>query len=148
MEIFTQIEIRGTEAAVDELVAVVHILKDFGPELMERESEVASRLPRHFAEKFSKEMSEADKVAWLHRWRAASSGEKARLEEERGWELGQWLYWFSPKNEYWRVVDVVKSADPLSCSILLECDDEQFPREALEWLAACVGGELIDIRPA
>ena len=101
----------------------------------------ADSLPEWLTRSFSAPLSREEKEAWLATWRAAGHQGKAALEQERGWELGQWLYWFSPENDIWTLAGV-SVPSPGVLQITLEHSDEPFLTAALAWLAEVGGFEM------
>jgi hypothetical protein len=98
-----------------------------------------AELPEWLTRRFSRELSDEERQDWLARWRSASPADKAALEESRGWELRQWLYWFSAGNDLWTIDDVVLSPTGQELSIVIRHVDDPVPVRALQWLASAAG---------
>ncbi|MCK1823692.1 hypothetical protein MTQ10_29950 [Streptomyces sp. XM83C] len=128
----------GDRKDVAKFIEIVNLLKSQRSIITDNANEFKRSLPAWLSEQFSPPMSPADKEAWLSRWRKASPGEKVALERERGWEAGQWLYWFSRSNDFWEISEVCAVADHL-VEVRLSCADTPAPIEAMRWLAAAAG---------
>jgi hypothetical protein len=104
-----------------------------------------SRLPEWLLEGFSPTRSKEDAAAWLAQWRKADVQEQARLEEERGWELMDWIYWFSSDNEEWVLGPVNRDPALPLLRVRLEGAEEQSPVKALEWLIIQSGCQVRNV---
>ncbi|MGW1963601.1 hypothetical protein ACWCPD_25625 [Streptomyces sp. NPDC001935] len=105
-----------------------------------------SSLPDWLVEEFAPEFSEVEQRAWLGRWRKASLRERARLVDERGWEVLQWTYWFGDENEEWVLSSV--EADPVNdvLRIFLGGAGEESPIAAVKWIVERSGCHVIASR--
>jgi hypothetical protein len=97
-----------------------------------------SRMPDWMLSKFAEDMTAEKKLDWLNRWRQASPARRQELEGETGWELGQWLHWFTDQSDMWSISDVMMNGDTVIVEIVHE--DDPVPLEVFRWT-----GEALDI---
>ncbi|MFP1629862.1 hypothetical protein ACLB9X_33040 [Streptomyces sp. 5K101] len=110
------------------------------------ESDLLRTLPAWLTAEFSNPRDERMERAWLRRWRWASSSKRQAMEEEAGWALDEWLYWFSPQNEFWRLEGIAR-IDTGRVVVRIRSADHYAPLKALEWLVGKCGGQIIAVEP-
>ncbi|MEO3778471.1 hypothetical protein ABGB16_16795 [Micromonospora sp. B11E3] len=96
-----------------------------------------ARLPRWLLDHFAEELTPEENEAWLNRWREAPLAQKAQMEDARGWELGEWLYWFQRDNEMWTIVGARLEDQRLTVDI--EQADDPVPTRVLQWTCEVAG---------
>ncbi|CAL9278981.1 hypothetical protein SUDANB51_08083 [Streptomyces sp. enrichment culture] len=80
----------------------------------------------------------------MRMWRWSSESKRIKMERESGWELLDWLYWFSSENQFWRISEIVWGGGG-SMSLSISSADNHFPTQALEWLVEKSGAEIVSI---
>ncbi|MFI6228832.1 hypothetical protein ACIBCR_16135 [Micromonospora echinospora] len=96
-----------------------------------------ARLPRWLLVRFASELTPEENEVWLNRWREAPPDRKAELEDARGWELGEWLYWFQRDNDIWVIVGAWIEGQRLVVDI--EQADDPVPTRVLRWTCEAAG---------
>jgi hypothetical protein len=94
-------------------------------------------LPRWFVETCRPEESHEEAEAWLRSWRLISPA-----EEERGWSLANWLYWFEPDQRFWYWWDA-QVVDRDTVRVVIEAHEMPPPLGSLMWLFKAAGASLI-----
>lgn len=105
------------------------------------ETDWRGRLPGWLLANFAPQVSPAESRSWLRRWRWASPMKRREMEDQAGWELSEWLYWFSASNDFWHIVRV--STESSSATISLAAADDVIPTQALEWLVEKSGARVV-----
>lgn len=87
-------------------IVLTAVIEGFAAGLTPRDPEWSERLPPWFVSACAPEQSEAERAAWLERWRALDRAGRARAEAELGWSLVDWLYAVDYDVRPWRWWDV------------------------------------------
>ncbi|GAA1956721.1 hypothetical protein [Catenulispora subtropica] len=138
----------GGDAAVDAaLVSLIEVLT--APHVPDRSDHAgwAALLPDWLLRRFATPATREQKLAWLEQWRRMSPERQAAAEAERGWELGQWLYWVLGAGGLWRLAGYDHAAPGGGLRVVLEHDDDPFPQAALTWMIDVAGGEAGEAVP-
>ncbi|MGW6403950.1 hypothetical protein [Streptomyces sp. NPDC055134] len=101
-------------------------------------------LPIWLVAEFAEKKSPREADSWLRRWRRSSRETQLAMESDAGWEMDEWLYWFSHQNEAWRLVHVSR-AEPESVTLSFIASDSYLPSQAIEWLASVSGTSTVSI---
>lgn len=81
---------------------------------------------------------------WLQWWKKLSPDEQARVEAEKDWSLGNWLYWMEPANRQWFWWDAEALTDCDHVVVAIEVDAWPFPWGALRWLFKAAGASVLE----
>ncbi|MEQ4305132.1 hypothetical protein ABNF97_27755 [Plantactinospora sp. B6F1] len=96
-----------------------------------------ARLPRWLLDRFARESTPEENETWLNRWREAPQAQKAEMVNARGWELGEWLYWFQRDNEMWAIVGA--RIEDQNLIVDIEQADDPVPTSVLRWTCEIAG---------
>jgi hypothetical protein len=101
-------------------------------------------LPSWFVEACRPEMSQAEALDWLEKWRALSPPQQAAEEERQAWSLEDWLHWFAkgPDERQWRWLSGQVAA-PDRLKVTLEVAGLPTAYGALTWLLRAAGATAI-----
>ncbi|WP_146054742.1 hypothetical protein [Methylovulum psychrotolerans] len=95
-------------------------------------------LPVWFTERFAPEMTHEQALEWLKEWRSMSSEDKALAEQQKGWDLFNWLGWFHPDKRFWSLGSAsIKDANVIEVTLLTA--EDIFPSGAIQWLFIACG---------
>ncbi|MEU3536043.1 MULTISPECIES: hypothetical protein [Streptomyces] len=147
MDSHVNVVVEGEAGSLARLASVLECLMQAPPAgELDEACELAwrGRLPGWLVSQFASEASAAESRAWLNGWRRASAAKRAEMEDEAGWELLDWLYWFSSDNEFWHLIDFSRSKDR-EMIVLLATADDCTPMKAIEWLVEKSGAEITSI---
>jgi len=132
----------GAEAVLakaKEVLAVVVAQPPAGwPTLDERRQ----KLPEWFLNACVPEYTNKESDRWLKWWRSLPWDEQVRASEEKRWSLGNWLYWFEPKQRFWYWWDG-RVESPQYIRVALQVTEWPFPWDALKWLFRASGAESV-----
>ncbi|MEV7314527.1 hypothetical protein AB0N56_16470 [Streptomyces microflavus] len=108
------------------------------------EEEWRALLPQWFVDRFAPDLTESAARSWGRRWRWASLAKRRSMEAEAGWEIGEWLYWFSRQNDMWRLLSFRKESSNVAI-LQIESADSYFPSKALEWTVQQCDAVVVDL---
>lgn len=137
--------VEGERESLNRLFGVLETLKSHPPvEEIDESSERfwREKLPEWLISSFAPPVSAAESRSWLRMWRMSSMDKRRKMEDEAGWEIRDWLYWFSPGNEFWRISHVCWTEDA-ALDIVLQAADDPVPMLALEWLIEGSGAKIV-----
>ncbi|MCD9872268.1 hypothetical protein [Streptomyces guryensis] len=147
MEYQLNVSVTGGRESLVRLAEVLDALKEYPPDgKLDEESEAywRTRIPGWMVANFADQMSPQESRAWLRKWRRASVENRSEMEDAAGWELLDWLYWFSLGNEFWRIGGY-SLRDSGEMVVTLSAANERVPMQALEWLIEKCGAKIASI---
>ncbi|MFJ4906799.1 hypothetical protein ACIQCR_14985 [Streptomyces sp. NPDC093249] len=139
-------EISGPTRSIEKLAEISRPTPDSTSRLHEIASKPGSDLPLWILKEFSAPLTREEKMEWLKQWRAAPREEKIQMEDSQGWEVSEWLHWFSPDNQYWKISTVTFGPGPEAMRIYIHHDDEPIPVGAIEWMISTAGASISEIK--
>ncbi|MFD8309401.1 hypothetical protein ACFV29_44920 [Streptomyces sp. NPDC059690] len=147
MEYKINLSVKGGSDSLERLAEVLDTLREYPPDgRLDEESEAywRTRLPGWIVAEFADRMSPREARAWLRKWRRKSLENRVEMEDAAGWELIDWLYWFSRGNEFWRIEEY-SLRDNGGMVVTLGVADEPVPMQALEWLIEKSGARIASL---
>jgi hypothetical protein len=147
LDICFDVTVQGSKDSLARLAEVLRRLAEGRPGELDEDSELywQENLPEWLVSNFATKASGAKSRAWMHMWRWSSESKRIKMERESGWELLDWLYWFSSGNEFWSLSEINWGGGE-SMSLSLSVVDNHIPTRALEWVVEKSGAEIVSIR--
>lgn len=138
LETFIAICDSNAAEVLERVKSVLRVVFSYGADKWPPDESWRDLLPDWFVERCALEPSMDEVEAWLSKWGQLSPEEQERLEAERAWSVGEWIYWFQPGNRVWYWWDAtVQSPAEILVTVLIR--DWPFPWKSLQWLFLASG---------
>lgn len=98
-----------------------------------------------FLAAFRPPYSNDERVRLLERWRKSDRDQQLALEDEMGWTLSNWLYWFEPENRHW-FWHSLTIRDQQRATLVAEVTGWPFPWGALRQLFVASGAAAVTVQ--